>query len=267
MQDVLDAHALSKRYGRTTVLDEVSIAIETGTIHGLLGPNGSGKTTCLHLITGLLEPDTGTVLIGGADVRTPASRHLFGFAPDDLPLPSALTGREYLALHDALRGRDDRGHATELCELLRIDDALERPIGDYSHGMRRKLQLVTAVMHDPLLLVLDEPFRGLDPESAVTLRALLVAFARGGGAVLVATHDLLRAERDCTEVTILDGGAVVASGPPAELLTQHPAARTLDDVFLDVTGRSADAAQRLERLDAAFARTPDRPDPHQETTP
>ena len=261
MDDVLDAHALVKRYARTTVLDRVSMSVAAGAIHGLLGPNGSGKTTCLSLVTGLLEPDGGEVLVGGVDVATPASRRLFGFAPDDLPLPSALTGREYLVLHDALRGRDDRERAEELADLLRIGDALERPVGDYSHGMRRKLQLVAAVMHEPRLLVLDEPFRGLDPESATTLRALLVAFAHAGGAVLVATHDLLRAERDCSEVTILDGGAVVAAGTPAELLARHPDARTLDDVFLAVTGRAADTARRLARLDAAFARTPTPPTP------
>lgn len=273
MDDILDAHALTKRYRRATVLDDVSITIAAGTIHGLLGPNGSGKTTCLHLITGLLAPDDGTAIVGGVDVASPASRRLFGFAPDDLPLPGALTGREYLALHDALRGRDDRARASELGELLRIDDALERPVGDYSHGMRRKLQLVAAVMHDPLLLVLDEPFRGLDPESAIALRALLVAFARSGRAVLVATHDLLRAERDCAEVTILDRGAVVAAGPPTALLASRPGAATLDDVFLEVTGRAADAGRRLARLDAVFARTPShpgipRPDqPDTESTP
>ncbi len=256
MHDVLDAHALTKRFGRTTVLDDVSITIEAGAIHGLLGPNGSGKTTCLSLITGLLAPDAGTVLVEGVEVALPASRRRFGFAPDDLPLPDALTGREYLALHDALRGRDDRDRALELCDLLHLLDALERPVGDYSHGMRRKLQLVAAVMHEPRLLVLDEPFRGLDPESASTLRALLTAFTRGGGAVLVATHDLLRAERDCTAVTILHRGTVVAAGPPSALLAEHPDARNLDDVFLEVTGRSLDATRRLARLDAAFAPDP-----------
>jgi ABC-2 type transport system ATP-binding protein len=267
MDDILDAHALTKRYRRTAVVADVSIAIEPGTIHGLLGPNGSGKTTCLHLITGLLEADHGTVLIGGLDVANRASRALFGFAPDDLPLPGALTGREYLAVHDALRARDDRGRAAELAELLRIDDALDRPVGDYSHGMRRKVQLVAALMHDPLLLVLDEPFRGLDPESAVALRALLVAFARAGRAVLVATHDLLRAERDCAEVTILDRGSIIASGSPGFLLAKHPRTRTLDDVFLEVTGRADDAERRLERLDAAFAHLPARQHPHSESTP
>ena len=259
--DILDAHALTKRYRRTTVLDDVSITIEAGTIHGLLGPNGSGKTTCLHLVTGLLEPDGGTVLVGGLAVEAPASRRLFGFAPDDLPLPESLTGREYLAVHDALRRRDDRQRAAELGELLLIDDALDRPVGDYSHGMRRKLQLVAALMHDPRLLVLDEPFRGLDPEAAVGLRALLLAFARSGRAVLVATHDLLRAERDCDAVTILDRGSVVASGPPARLRAAHPTASSLDEVFLEVTGRTSAAARRLERLESAFPTAP----PHTES--
>lgn len=264
MHDILDAHALTKRYGGRTVLDGVSLGIPAGTIHGLLGPNGSGKTTCLHLVTGLIQPDAGTVLVDEIDVARPASRLGFGFAPDDLPMPSSLTGREYLALHHALRERDDTARAAELADLLRVADALERPVGDYSHGMRRKLQLIAALAHQPRLLVLDEPFRGLDPEAATALRTLLVAFARAGGAVLVATHDLVRAERDCDTVTILDAGSVVAAGAPADLRARHPDASSLDDLFLEVTGRAAEATERRERLDRLFPLPPESRPSHSE---
>jgi ABC-2 type transport system ATP-binding protein len=260
MGAVLDAHELTKRYAGTTVLDAVSLVVEPGTIHGVLGPNGSGKTTCLHIVTGLVKPDEGSVLIGSTDVALRAARRLFGFAPDDLPLPDALTGREYLRFHDALRGRDDEMRATELAEALVLADDLDRPLGDYSHGMRRKLQVIGAVMHDPLLLVLDEPFRGLDPEAAATLRAILVAFAGSGRSVLVATHDLLRAERDCDRVTVLSAGRVVAAGAPADLIAASDAGDTLDDVFMAATGRAGEAERRRAWIATTFPAARERPD-------
>lgn len=248
---VLSAAMLSKRYGSRTVLDDVSIEVRRGWIHGLLGPNGSGKTTALHVITGLVRPDRGRVRVLGIDGQDKASRGEVGFAPDDLPLPGALTGREFLLFHDALRGRDDSARAAALTELLGISGDLDTSVGEYSHGMQRKLQLVAAVMHEPAVLVLDEPFRGLDPDAALGVRRLLLAYAGGGRAVLVATHDMLRAERDCDEVTILDHGSVVATGAPDRLISEASCG-SLEDVFLRVTGRADDAVVRADRLAAVF---------------
>jgi ABC-2 type transport system ATP-binding protein len=152
---MIDAQNLVKSYGRSLILTTVSLAVRPGEIHGLLGPNGSGKTTCLHILTGLIAADHGSVRVGGIDIARKESRHLFGFAPDDLPLPGALTGREYLRFHDALRGRDDSKRANEFADLLGIDEALDQPVAEYSHGMQRKLQVIGAVMHDPELLILD----------------------------------------------------------------------------------------------------------------
>jgi len=252
MTTILSAQALTKKYGARAALRDVALAIEAGRIHGLLGPNGSGKTTALHIITGLIPADRGAVRIGGIDVGDTASRRALGFAPDDLPLPAALTGREYLRLHDALRGRDDASRADVLADALGIADDLSKPVGDYSHGMQRKLQLVAAVMHEPRLLVLDEPFRGLDPDAAAIVRSLLLSYARGGRGVLVATHDMLRAERDCDAVTILDHGSVAAFGTPEGLIAAYEGCVTLEDVFLRATGRLGDAARRAERVDSVF---------------
>lgn len=248
---VLSAEALSKRYGARTVLDDVSIEVRRGRIHGLLGPNGSGKTTALHIVTGLIRPDRGRVRVLGIDGQDKASREEVGFAPDDLPLPGALTGREFLLFHDALRGRDDSARAAVLTEMLGISGDLDTPVAEYSHGMQRKLQLVAAVMHEPAVLILDEPFRGLDPDAARGVRRLLLAYADGGRAVLVATHDMLRAERDCDEVTILDHGAVVAAGA-ADRLMAEASCGSLEDVFLHVTGRADDADARADRIAAVF---------------
>lgn len=249
---ILDVQGIGKSYRKTPVLVDFSLAIAPGEIHGLLGPNGSGKTTCLHVITGLIGADSGSVLIAGISVADKRSRHGFGFAPDDLPLPEALTGRELLAFHDALRGRDDRRRAAEFAGLLGLDDALDRPVAEYSHGMQRKIQLIAATMHDPDLLILDEPFRGLDPEAAATLRTLISAFAASGRAVLIATHDMLRAERDCDRVTILSTGRTVATGSPHRLISAHPGAATLENVFMSATGRAETATHRAAAMSVAF---------------
>lgn len=249
---VLSAQALTKSYGAKTVLHDVSFTLPSGRIHGVLGPNGSGKTTALHIVAGLVSPSRGSVRIAGVDVGDKRSRRELGFAPDDLPLPGVLTGREYLRFHDAMRGRDDEGRALALAEALGIDADLPSAVAEYSHGMQRKLQLIAAVMHEPSLLLLDEPFRGLDPDAAAAVRRLLLAYARGGRAVLVATHDMIRAERDCDEVTIIDRGRIVATGSPARLIADAPACHSLEDVFLHVTGRRDDAERRAERIATIF---------------
>ena len=234
---VLQVRGVSKRYGKVEALLDFDIDVAPGTVHGLLGPNGSGKTTALHVITGISRASEGEVLIAGAPVELKATRERVGFAPDDLPLPSMLTGLEYVRFHDRMRRRDDEGRAWRLAEVFGITAALERLVGEYSHGMKRKLQLVVATMHCPDLLVLDEPFRGLDPEAAGALRALLTVFTRSGGAVLLATHDMSRAQRHCARVEVVHAGRVVASGPPNELIATHEGAYDLEDVFMRVTGR------------------------------
>lgn len=249
---ILHVRSIGKSYRRAPVLVDFSLEVAAGEIHGLLGPNGSGKTTCLHVITGLIAADTGSVTIGGIGVADKRSRHSFGFAPDDLPLPESLTGREFLTFHDALRGRDDRDRAAEFAELLGLDEALDRPVAEYSHGMQRKVQLIAATMHDPDLLILDEPFRGLDPEASATLRTLITAFAASGRAVLIATHDMLRAERDCDRVTILSTGQTVAAGSPQQLIRAHTGAVTLENVFMAATGRAETASHRAAAMSIAF---------------
>lgn len=249
---ILDVQGIGKSYRRAPVLVDFSLEVTAGEIHGLLGPNGSGKTTCLHVITGLIGADSGAVVIDGVSIVDKRSRRSFGFAPDDLPLPEALTGRELLAFHDALRGRDDRDRAAEFAELLGLDEALDRPVAEYSHGMQRKVQLIAATMHDPDLLILDEPFRGLDPEASATLRILITAFAASGRAVLIATHDMLRAERDCDRVTILSTGRTVATGSPQQLIRARAGAATLENVFMAATGRAETATQRAAAMSIAF---------------
>lgn len=250
---VLEVIDLTKEFGRRTkVLVDLCLELEPGTVHGLLGPNGSGKSSGLHVLTGLDSDFSGAVVVNGTAIAEKQSRLDIGFAPDDLPLPSALTAREYLSFHDAMRRRDDSGRARELACVLGLDIEDKKMIGSYSHGMKRKLQLVASAMHQPRLLVLDEPFRGLDPHAAAALRELITAFARAGGALLLATHDMLRAERDCDEVTILNLGHTVCRGRPTELVSASQSANTLEDVFLENTRSRSSATTRLTALDSIF---------------
>lgn len=249
---VLSASSVRKTYGRQVAVDGVALTVSPGRIHGLLGPNGSGKTTTLHIVTGLVRPDSGSVRIVDVEISDKRSRSLFGFAPDDLPLPGTLTGAEYLRFHDSLRSRNDAPRAALFCEALGIADDLDKLVSEYSHGMQRKIQLVAAVMHNPRLLILDEPFRGLDPEAASTLRSLILTFAEQGGAVLIATHDMLRAERDCDTVTVLHHGSVISEGAPSTLIAASTGCSTLEDVFMRVTGRDVDLARRSLQVQQAL---------------
>jgi len=241
MTVLLEAEGITLTRGTRTVLQPVDLRVRAGRPHALLGPNGAGKTTTLNILVGLLAPTAGSVRVDGIDLREPAARSLVGYAPDDLPLPGALTGREYLRLHDRLRRRDDRERADALCALLGIRDSLDRQIVEYSHGMRRKLQFVAAVMHDPLVLVLDEPYRGLDPRAATFVRRYLDGFVSAGRALLVATHDLARAERDSAWVWLIDDGAVVAEGSPAHVRALG-CASDLDGAFAALTRSEFDAS-------------------------
>lgn len=253
MVDVLEVSNVMKRYGRDSVVKDFSLSLGPGCIHGLLGPNGSGKTTTLHIIAGLLRPDEGMVTVCGETILDKSSRRHFGFAPDDLPLPKSLTGREYLRFHDAMRERDDQKRAGTLIGALDLGAALDRTIDQYSHGMKRKLQVIAALAHEPALLILDEPFRGLDPEASAILLELLHRFTESGRTVLMATHDMLRAQRDCHDVTILSGGDVVGRGKPDDLVTVTPDASNLEDVFMHVTGRREGKLARQASLEGIFS--------------
>lgn len=250
------AEGIGKDYGSVQAVRDVSFDLFPGEVFGLLGPNGSGKSTTLHILTGLLEASTGSVEINGIPIQDKRSRNLIGFAPDDLPLPMSLTGREYLDLHHRLRKRDDRGVAAQLSDVLGLTGALRRSISEYSHGMKRKLQLIAAVMHSPSLLILDEPFRGLDPEAASVLRELIGMFAESGGAVLIATHDMLRAELDCGRVLILHQGEQAALGSPAGLRHEFGDLDTLEAVFLHATKLDEQQEHRRKQLHAALTAYP-----------
>ncbi|NEM92035.1 ABC transporter ATP-binding protein [Galbitalea soli] len=246
---MLIAHHLTKSFGAQTVLRDVSFEVHPGRMTALLGPNGAGKSTLLHIVTGLLRQDSGVVLVETQGGLVADFRDLIGFCPDDLPQAELLTGDELLDLTAGIRHRRRAPEAERaLVEALHLDGAMDRLIGTYSHGMKRKLQLVTALLHSPRILILDEPFRGLDPESSAILKALLAVYAERGNAVLISTHDLLVAEQLCTEVLVLRDGELLDLSPGQESTAVGVPPETLEARFLRATGIDADAARARDRF-------------------
>jgi ABC-2 type transport system ATP-binding protein len=226
---------VTKRYDRSTGVQDVSFHVDPGEVVGLLGPNGAGKSTTLHSITGILRPDSGSILIDGHPYDDPAAKDVFGFLPDDLPMPESLRAGELMTMHRRLRPSFDENLAHEWLETVGLAAHRSKYFGQYSSGMKRKLQLVLALAHRPRLLVMDEPMRGLDPEAAILVISIMDAFTAANGGVLVSTHDLLAAQRYCTSVVVLAEGIVVADGPPDDL-TRSLGATTLEEYFIKVTG-------------------------------
>ncbi len=233
---------LTKRYGSFTAVDGIDMHAPRGELFGLLGPNGAGKTSTLRMIAGILRPDGGRVLIDGFDVvgEPYLAKARLGFIPDRPFVYEKLTGRELLRFVAGLYGQEGEEIETRIDELLRFWD-LERwadeLVESYSHGMRQKLIISSALVHRPRALVIDEPMVGLDPRAARLLKDLLRAFADSGGTVLVSTHTLEFAEALCDRMAVIDRGTIVACGTMAELRDQAQAEESgLEGIFLRLTG-------------------------------
>ncbi len=230
---------LRKVYGDKVAVDHLDLAVPSGTFFGLVGPNGAGKSTTLKIATGLLRPDGGTVTIDDADVWSdPAAvKSRIGIVPEDLRLFERLTGRESLEYTGLLRGLDPadaRDRASELVEVLGLTDGADRLVVDYSSGMRKKLALGNAILHQPSVLFLDEPFESVDPLSVRVLRAVLERLVEAGSTVVFSSHVMEVVERLCDHVAIVHQGRIVAGGPTERLC----AGRRLEDVFADAVGSS-----------------------------
>ena len=217
MTSVIETSGLTKRYGTTRGIEDVSIAVDRGEIYGFLGPNGAGKTTTIRTLLDLLHPTGGLALVFGLDSRR-ASREIrarLGNLPGDFTCDPRLTGREFLEFCAAARGMDDLGSATGLAPRFEAD--LGRRIGDLSRGNRQKIGLIQALFHDPELLVLDEPTTGLDPLMQEEFVAVIGEYRDRGGTVFLSSHDLDEVERVCDTVAIVRDGRIVAVENVAEL--------------------------------------------------
>jgi ABC-2 type transport system ATP-binding protein len=234
---------VTKRYGRFTAVQPLDLHVKTGELYGFLGPNGAGKTTTIRMVTGVLRPNEGSIFIGGHDMlRDPVSakRHI-GYIPDRPSLYEKLTGSEFLRFVSGLWGRDGAEadkRAGELLELFDLSAWRDTLIESYSHGMRQKLLIASALVHKPDVIIVDEPMIGLDPRAARMIKDLLRAFADQGGTVFLSTHTLEVAEALCDRIAILHQGAIRASGTMDELRSEAAAGAVgLEEIFLKLTGR------------------------------
>lgn len=249
---------LTKRYHHVAAVSSLDLHVERGELFGFLGPNGAGKTTTIRMLTGLLQPDAGSVEIAGVNIAQDplAAKAALSFVPDTPSIYEKLTGWELLTFVAQMR-RLERATVEErvpkLLDQFELTDRAHDLIGSYSHGMKQKISLVAALLPDPDVVFLDEPTVGLDPKSARRLKDLLRERCDRGKTVFISTHILEIAERMCDRVGIIQGGRLIAQGAVDELrATSHKAAvgagATLEDLFLELTGGSeyAELAQGLE---------------------
>jgi ABC-2 type transport system ATP-binding protein len=245
---------LAKRFGTKIAVNGVSLDVPRGSFFGLVGPNGAGKTTTLRMATGLLRPDFGQVWIEGIDVWADpnAAKARIGVLPEDLRLFERLTGAELLTYHGLLRRMappDVAARTADLISVLGLQDAASTLVVDYSHGMRKKIALAAALLHNPRVLFLDEPFEAIDPVSARTIKAVLERYTSGGATVIFSSHVMELIESLCDRVAVVAQGRVVATGT----LDEVRGGRTLEEAFVRLVGGSDLAAGGLGWLGSSSA--------------
>ena len=245
---LIEADHLNKRFGEKVAVADVSFSVRSGEIFGFLGPNGAGKTTTIKMIVGLLKPSSGTARVAGFDVQSQPllAKAASGYVPDEPNLYSKLSGRELLRfvgdLYE-LPGDMVARRTDELLRLFDLSEAADDLTDSYSHGMQQKTSLAAALLHDPKVLILDEPTVGLDPKSARLIKDILRQLADRGAAIMLSTHILEIAERMCDRIGIINRGQLVAVGTLAELRAGQGESNTsLEDIFLELTGGAEESA-------------------------
>jgi ABC-2 type transport system ATP-binding protein len=228
---------LRKSFGTKEAVAGIELRIEAGSLAGLVGPNGAGKTTSLSMMTGLLRPDGGQVLIKGLDVWADpaAAKAIIGVVPAEARLFERLSGKELLEYSGRLRGMpaaEARSRTQQLLDVLDLAEDAKRLVADYSTGMRKKVALGCALIHNPEVLFLDEPLEGVDPVSADVIRKLLTRYVSSGSTVLFSSHVMELVEQICDHVSIIDKGRIVATGTTDEVR----GGKTLQQAFIDLVG-------------------------------
>ena len=246
---MIEVDRLTKRYGPTLAVSDVSFRVEKGEVLGFLGPNGAGKTTTMRVITGYLPPTEGTVRVAGYDVAEQpieAKRHT-GYLPESPPVYPDMRVTEYLAFVGRIKGvprRDLKTRINEVSEKCAITDVRNRQIGKLSKGYRQRVGLAQALIHNPDVLVLDEPTAGLDPKQIIETRALIRNLA-GQHTVVLSTHILPEVSKTCERVVVINGGKVAAVGKPDELTHRLQGFET---VLVTAEGPASEMKERMERV-------------------
>jgi ABC-2 type transport system ATP-binding protein len=240
--DMLQLTGLVKRYGDFTAVNGIDLRVPRGEIFGFLGPNGAGKTTTIRMVAGVLEPTAGSVEIGGYDLETHPlqAKAKIGYIPDRPFLYEKLSGGEFLRFVSGLWGKDEPASEDRADGLLEIFNLLEwkhELLESYSHGMRQKLLITSALIHQPELIVVDEPMVGLDPRSARILKDLFRVFVERGGTVFLSSHTLEVVGAVCDRIAIIREGGIIAQGTMEDLREQvDMGGGDLEEIFLKLTG-------------------------------
>ena len=232
---MLDIQHLTKTYGEKKAVDDLTLHIVPGEIYGFIGHNGAGKTTTLKSVVGILQFDQGEITIGGKSIKTDplACKRLLAYIPDNPDLYDYMTGIKYLHFIADVFGVDAQTRRERIrtyADTFELTGDLAQPIAAYSHGMKQKLAIIAAWLHDPRLIVMDEPFVGLDPKAAHTLKGMMRQMCDNGGAIFFSTHVLEVAEKLCDKVAIIKGGRLIRSGTMEEVKGDD----SLEEVFLEL---------------------------------
>ncbi len=231
-----------KRFEDVTALDGLNLEVARGELFGLLGPNGAGKTTAINILAGLLAPTSGRATVGDLDVGEEKAKikAMIGVCPQDTAVYDHLTGRENVELFGNLHGMDPerlKANASEMLDTLGLSGDADRRVGKYSGGMRRRVNLVMSIVHDPEIAFLDEPTVAMDPQSRRAVWEFIRSLKDRGKTIVLTTHYMEEAEALCDRVGIIDHGRLIALGSPGQLRDQHGASN-LEEVFIGLTGRS-----------------------------
>lgn len=232
---MLHIQNLSKAYGEKKAVDQLNLHIAPGEIYGFIGHNGAGKTTTLKSVAGILQFDSGGILIGGKSIKKEPleCKKKIAYIPDNPDLYEFMTGEKFLSFIADVFGVSAKARKERIscyAEAFGMTEDLAQPIAAYSHGMKQKLAIISAWMHEPELILMDEPFVGLDPKAAHTLKGMMREVCDNGGAIFFSTHVLEVAEKLCDKVAIIKGGRLVRSGTIEEVRGDD----SLEDVFLEL---------------------------------
>ncbi|MBR3701841.1 MAG: ABC transporter ATP-binding protein [Clostridiales bacterium] len=244
---MIEAKNLTMVYGNgNKATDDISFSIKAGEIVGFAGPNGAGKTTVIKMLAGILKPTSGTAVINGHDInKEPVKAKMsFAYIADNPDILIQLTGLEYLNfIADMYEVKDDvrKEKIKVLSERFGMKDVLNTQMREYSHGMRQKLMVISALIHDPPAWILDEPMTGLDPSAAFELKQMMREHAKAGNAVLFSTHVLEVAEQLCDRIIIINKGKIVSEGTLEYLRLTNPG-KTLEEIFVKLTGKPENEA-------------------------
>jgi len=239
---LLEIKNFTKRYGEVVAVDNLNLSVDRGELFGFLGPNGAGKTTTIKTIVGLLRPDEGQITIGGYDIvaQPEQAKRLIGYIPDNPYIYDRLTGREFLELVGSLYGMDKKlihERIEFLFDLFGIEEWGDEYAAEYSHGMRQKVIMASAIMHDPALIVIDEPMVGLDPQSQRLVKGVMRKLIERGTAIFMSTHTLSVAEEVCTRIGIIYKGKLMKVGTLEQLRADAKMeGKSLEDLFVALTG-------------------------------